>query len=291
MLYLDIAEKQPIDNGEAWVARFDSAHALLTAVNDPAMRAKAKAKGIWSDMRTNERMQDARWSGMDRAFTWDKLEALINDGWSDGAAKVQALAVDVPPAKSVRRRIRWGAEGDAVDQQRVWGGQLDKAWSKARRTSVNAPTVKTIYADITATRNVDAAELFWRGAAVLCLSDLLQAAGYNVEIIAASCSEASYDNVASATFVTVKSALAPLELNTLAATLCCAAFNRGLVFSWRALNSAARLCGSVGESVTARHMGLLPDGAIDGVSKCRSQATAEQWVRDTLAKIEGGERE
>lgn len=273
---------------------FDSVQAAVDVCRD-ADSIKAGKTPEPQIKRALDQLGDGEgWTGLPAGYTFDKLLQLLDEGWQEGASRVQSLDVPVPPARDIRRRVQWREQGDFVDLQRVWGGRLESAWQSARRQKVPALTVKTLCVDIGANCNVPASVLFWRGAAVLCLSDVLTRAGYNVEIIATQAAKCVYTNGDHfAASITVKPATAPLELNSLASVVCCAGFFRGVIFDLMMLNphSCAETC--LGQTVATSEAGIEPAHAVGGTASIRDLESARAWVLKSLAgmgvEIEGGQ--
>jgi len=71
---------------------------------------------------------------------------------------------------------------------------------------------------------VTAEQLFWQGAAAACVTDLLESAGYRVEVYATNCSD--HHNGKTVVRVRVKEADQPTRLDTLAAVMCHAGIYR-----------------------------------------------------------------
>lgn len=118
--------------------------------------------------------------------SWAEFDALLTQGWPVGAEKATALKqeilAEIPPPKSHRRRQRWADEGDDLDIHRVISGQLDTAWRSMRRRDDQAPRVVTIAAQVGGNAMVRPDQMFWQGAALLALTDLLEDAGYRVAV-------------------------------------------------------------------------------------------------------------
>ena len=175
-----------------------------------------------------------RWWGIP---TLDDAIRVCETGWQEGAARIQELTgADLTVQGSrKRRRIARGDFGNEVDLHRIYAGQLDTAWSRPVKQERPALAQVTLLANIGATSNITAKQMFWRGAALLRAADLLASRGHDVEIVgyneknnlfAADKGEwASYS-------VTVKRFGAPLDLPALASTFCLGGFHRYYGFKW-----------------------------------------------------------
>ncbi len=287
MRYLDFASKVDTPLGAAWHAQFNDVQSVVEFCADAGIRATARAQHRFDSAARAIGERGTGWHGMNGAFDYTALCALVRDGWPEGAQKMQALQIDVPRARSIRRRLQWTDAGDSICMQRVYTGQLDRAWQRATRQSAVGTVNKTIVADVCANADVRGHELMWRGAAVLKLSDLLQTAGYNVEIIAADCARGAYERTAEHSIITVKvkDARDPLEINSLAAVVACPAFFRGFLFQVNCANSQRKASDSLGSHGTPESFGIVPDGAIGGVSKVRDADTARAWIIASLKTL------
>lgn len=279
------------EEGKRTVQTFDS---LQDALEASTFSTKAN-KQLWAEVQTGDYGRacggGARWYGLDTNDVGDALPLNVRTatrhGWPEGVARMRealdGIGATLQP-RNVRRVRRWADFGDSVEMSRVWAGRVDVAWQRCERQQRPAAQNVTIAANITALAGVDARALFWRGAAVLKLADLLTTAGYNVRIDAIRQSRNAYeDGAAILQRVTVKEATAPLELNSLAATLCLSGFFRVVFFQCQCLGpGTARQSFGKSETYTST------TGEICGVEACMSAEAARRWVEHSIAKIEGG---
>jgi len=212
----------------------------------------------------------------------------ITHGWPAGVRRMREamddLGEDIARPRSVRRARIKRDHGQEVDMQAMWRGRADIAWTDCTRQVRTTAQVITIAANITALRHVDASALFWRGAAVLKLADMLTEAGYNVRIVAVRKTEKAYqDHRAILQRVTVKEPTAPLDMNALASTVCLSGFFRVVLF----LNQCAVNL-KITESLGNSEVYTAQDGEIAGVERCMSREAARQWVIDAVAQIDSG---
>lgn len=178
-----------------------------------------------------------------------QCERLINTGWDAGAKRLDDLTegyIATRSATDIKRRLIQDDHGDEIDIHKVYGGDLDHAWSRKSRKQRFAPPVITLVAPIGGNCSKTPEELFWRGAAVAKLCDLLSTAGYNVEIIASCC---AYGLVGSGDkrslygdIVQIKESSQPLDLAGVASTICYPGFMRFAMF--KAMASAPFRMGS-----------------------------------------------
>ena len=134
-----------------------------------------------------------RWvTGSDlKPFTgWDGkggLTTQINSAWPKGMAKVESMLKELRGAvtqkpRSRRRRRSWSADtGDDICLERLRAGR-EEFWRHTERKNTDAPTTVTVIVNVAANSDKESTEILWRGAAAICLTELLQEAGYNVEL-------------------------------------------------------------------------------------------------------------
>jgi hypothetical protein len=111
--------------------------------------------------------------------------ALVSEGWTDGARRAATitpqLAAVVPPPREIRRRVKWDETGSELHLDRALAGDWDKAW---RNTGphVSTPRVVSLGCTFGGNANVTAEQMFWTGAQMIVAADLLENAGYAVEV-------------------------------------------------------------------------------------------------------------
>ena len=128
---------------------------------------------------------DERFVG--RKFSnWKELEIACNSDWEDGLAFYDDLRSQldhhvINPPTSIQRTARWSEDdGDEVDLDRLRRGQ--PYWRASHRDHRPGPLSVTIVIDTAADKDVESIKLLWKGAAVACLTEILEKAGYRVEI-------------------------------------------------------------------------------------------------------------
>lgn len=171
----------------------------------------------------------SKWYGV----TPGQIVGTLRDGWTEGAARLSELSEHVlsaSSAESIRRQIVRGSEGDDLDIHRVYCGGLDTAWTKRKRASRTAPPTITLVSILGCAFSIEADRLFWRGAAMAKLSDILQEAGYNVEILAVLAAFGLCKSQDARSLVghviPVKRADMPLDICSVATTICLPGFWR-----------------------------------------------------------------
>jgi hypothetical protein len=253
-----------------WRAHFDSLEEYAKLKPHP-VNEKTLANALASN-------SGERWFGVRDE---KEVRRVVAQGWPDGVARtLEALeSLPVSRAMSIRRRRTRSDFGDHVDMQEVWRGNLSRAWETTARRQIASTAVRTLYVDICDNATTSAAQLFWRGAAALVVSDALSEAGYAVEIVAGMAATGCCTDERGAVWhtVTVKPAHAPLDLNALAATLCLSGYFRVFGFTGTA-NIPYEISCSFGQAV---HPSL--PGAIGGLSEVGDQRKAQEWINATLA--------
>jgi hypothetical protein len=265
------------------------AQTLTVGSNKSKAVSDAEGKGGTGD--------DQAWFG---APSPKVLKERLQRGWPEGANRLQQIATrDINPMSIRRRRVR-GDQGDEIDMQAVWRGDLSRAWTRTRRMSRSgAVRTLTIVCQLGDSAGVGSDKLFWRGAAALKLADALTSAGYNVgiygAITSADCDEGS--KVSATQFVEIKATDAPLDLSALAALTAMPGFFRTSGFAGisAACDMVGRqVCGSLGRPMidqTAKYAEMI--GITNAYIQPRvdSQAAAEKWIDEVMAKIETPELE
>ena len=164
------------------------------------------------------------------------LSILDHGGWEEGAKTMQDLAdyIDVPPPLSIRRHRRRDQQGDSLDIHAVYAGNLERAWERPVRDGGLGRQNITLVASMQGLAHLEARTYLWRGAACLILCDLLTSAGYNVEIWGEyRCAFTSQPKIQNPLVhrIRLKDGRVPVDVSSLASTICLAGFKRVLGFS------------------------------------------------------------
>lgn len=232
-----------------------------------------------------------------------KFREFANGGWADGAKRMREAIgeVEAPIAEDIRRRPRWGEDGDEIDMQRVWTGELDRAWFGCKPANGCAPKYVRLLVHVGALSSVSAEQMFYRGAACSILADALEEAGYRVEIVAYSRSNsveagsggrgrrrrrsASRPDAKYAMTVPVKQSDESLDLERLAVVTAHAAMFRVAVWAHR-LSLPTTISSGMGSTYYGRpEFARDSDVWIDNVWNARE---ARELVLSIVEKIENG---
>jgi hypothetical protein len=164
--------------------------------------------------------------------SWDEAKVLLEKGWPEGAERLRTLAgklaAQVPQAKSIRRKLTWADDGDEICRDRLQSGHIEQCWRTMRRSPFVAPQTVAIETTWGGHYGQTAEELFWQGAAAAVLTDILEEAGYRVEVYANRVSE--WNGKHHCIRVKVKEADMPMRLDGMAAVLCHAGIFRTFGF-------------------------------------------------------------
>lgn len=189
----------------------------------------------YTQRRSSSERNDVFWLGI-RGGT-AAVERAVKHGWSEGRRRaVESIAqITVPKIKNLKRQKARADAGDHLDMQRVYGGDLERAWETTRRdVGVNIRSqLVTLVVNIGALCNVRAEEMYWRGAAALVACDTLERSGRRVEIIAYNYASQVYpgsEHPTGLTVVKVKAFEDAVNLDQLASTLALAGFFRTYIF-------------------------------------------------------------
>lgn len=268
-----------------YLAAIDSAPCAV-ATNEAGRKA-------WHTGETNHEWHGLLGVAKDGESATNATTRLIRDGWQQGVDLMQQVAgaVDVPVPRSVRRRGAWMDQGDEVEMQRVWAGDLDRAWRRTVRLDSTGPRRVRILVDSIANGGVEANVMRWRGVAALRLCDVLVEAGYTVQVESVFCGKSDGHRYRLA--VAVKDYSQPLDLPALAATTALPAFFRALHHEWHYLAAPGEIDG-----VSYYVLEATPEDFQNGDSaavylagqKIKDARQAAAWVAECVRHIDGEEQ-
>jgi hypothetical protein len=253
-------------------------------------------------MRVGQRTNES-WYG---AATPREAMDRASKGWPEGAERVRSMMdeVDAPPPVSLRRKMQRADQGDELDIHEVYRGGLDRAWTRRRRQRSRARMSVRLVAQIGGHRHTTHEEMFWRGAAVLKLAELLEESSYRVEMVGVNQHLIDGHDVSSYCSFVVKEAGAPLDVEQVAGVLCNAGFFRTYGFRDAYAICEHRLADKTqSRTLLARSYVMRGDAVrggnldADGTKtfsvpmRIGSKESAVEWVNKCLAALENGGEE
>lgn len=176
----------PIGEGEklaVWVHRLNP--------EDLVKQAQAPKRGPNAD--EGQRMIDRLTKGSNEysgdfygdVQNFGQIEGLLK-GWSDGAARARKLmdelGCELPMAESTRRRRVVGQDGTDVIVEAWIDKDIDRLFESRKRFTTMGHRIIQIGMSWGGNANRGMAEMFWGGAAALVLTEMLESAGYGVEV-------------------------------------------------------------------------------------------------------------
>lgn len=229
------------------------------------------------------------------APTFTELQRRLREGWPDGSRRLLEIASrDINPASIRRRRVR-ADQGDEVDMQAVWRGDMSRAWTRTRRQNRSGVRSVSIIVNLGASGSVSADRLFWRGASALKLASALTEAGYSVAIYGAASAKNSDENATmdDVQFVSIKDEDQPLDIDRLAALTAMPGYFRTSLFAGVLMScdlrgkAASDGLGRPDDSLFAKAVAMLPIPQTAFIQDpVMDQRSAEAWIDRVLGQIE-----
>lgn len=213
--------------GKTVVQVYDSLLAL-----EQVQPHKCNSEQFEDDLRGKEQRGRLRgeWYGTD---TQERLfEIIRNNRWQDGMQRMQealdGFTMTMPPMPTLKRRRVRGDHGDSIDMSQVWAGHLDTAWTRCAKREVNDKQFVTICYPIVNSAASETDQMFWRGAAILKMADILTEAGYSVQI--AGIHGTVYNGCTGYAVVFSKQAHQPLDVQSLIVPMAFSGYMRTAAF-------------------------------------------------------------
>jgi hypothetical protein len=226
----------------------------------------------------------------------ETLKERLQKGWAEGVEKLEELSTkELASPLSVRRRRFKSDQGDELDMQAVWRGDLSRSWTRTRRQNRVGSRSVSIIINIGDNCGADSTKLFWRGASALKVAEQLSQAGYNVALYGVSSCQGidSSGKQKLAQFVEIKSEDSPLDMDKLAALTAMPGFFRTSMFA--GICFATSKVGKDTDDGLGRnwHEGVeqclktlpIPQNAIIQ-EPVLSKDAAEKWIDKVLQQIE-----
>ena len=225
----------------------------------------------------------------------------VEDGWSAGSSKGSGLSLDIQgtieAVEALRRRPKWGEEGDEMDADRALQGEWDVAFRELRTVRTNGSRIVRIVGPWGGHAGLGEDQLFWTGVQMVVLCDLLEQAGYQTELSGMTCLRQYEDNVVTVSMVTGKEAGEPLRIDHMCAIFAHGGLFRTFGFEMVCLTetptqmSLGHVEHSLGQLQTTvekmkAHGWLDKDAVVIGEAYDRETAIAN--IKSTLHAITGG---
>lgn len=238
-----------------------------------------------------------RWYGTTEGISG--VKEIVSNGWESGQSKINKLAgqIDIPPAKSVRRRTVRGASGQNLNMSAVYAGNLSTCWTSRRRQSQRGISKITMLVSVGDHAGVDSEVLFWKGAAAVKVADILNTAGYTVRITGYSNILSHYRNATTTNnedavySYNVKAHQEVLDVDRTATILALGGFFRYFVFKGFCANERP-VCSGYGYPEDTTPQALIeasePDHIIDGFEKVKDLETAREFIKNKITQLQEG---
>lgn len=164
------------------ILRFDSLHEQQEDLAALIPKLRLLQSGHTS---VAQPQREAQWIGRRFSSIEDYIKAANETSDEDMMIFDMMLAqlrkAEITPPKDMRRVRAWNEDdGEEVDLDRLRVGK--PFWETHRRANRLGPVTVTIMADLAAGAWRDSHTIGWRGAVAVCLTELLEAAGYRVEL-------------------------------------------------------------------------------------------------------------
>lgn len=265
---------------------------VLNSLREYEALRRSEANERHDNWREKESYNGTSWYGVP---TLEECNAIIQAGyWPKGEAQIEssikALRSTAKEATSIKRVTVRGDYGDSYDIHAAMRGEHGRAWSRRAKASRQATTRQvTIQFPLICTGGTDSSKMFWQGAAAIMLSDILQSAGYQVEIIGTHGTRAESGNEFYHA-VTVKSFDAQLDIPALTVIMCLSGYSRTVGFE-AIVSAPDTIMGGLGTAIYDTKYPFEQqgrEGVIGGLyADVSNKKTAEQWIKAAIEKIEG----
>ena len=238
------------------------------------------------------RKDNIRWFGVPGGVA--EVETLRRKGWPEGVKKAREKVGDIgelPMLRSYRRVRRFRNFGDEIRIERVYGGDLNRAWETREREARSGISVGVVRIVVCIGGNfgMRADQLFYRGATAIMLADALERAGISTDIIAYTNDSDLYigrrgrmsDPRHRMDLIKVKQQGQPLDIDAVAAVICLAGYFRHYIFkAWCSMDE--ELPGGLGYLCSELiHTEVRPGDII--IRNVDSADSAKEFIKDALA--------
>lgn len=280
----------PPDNQRAEDSRFNSVIEFLEAVHRHPVVVRGNQYRYQNyigdhDIQSNYDAYGVDYLGFG-CRTGEQVERLIKEGCPKALSKAMELSQfqELVPIDQKRRLTRADL-GDSLDIAAVYSGHHMTAWSKARRRHIIAPQHVDFVVQLCTPWTEPAEWMFWKGAAAVAMSDMLEMSGYVTRIVVARGGPASDKGPFNAVYHTSTRIIAkdygqPIDPSTTGAVLV-PGFTRALIGAWDRLLCPffmPKECFYAGRAI-------VDEGEYEVNMNIHDKETALAWMAETLTKI------
>lgn len=160
-------------------------HIQFDSLDEQTEQVEKQSTLIKSNQHFRELSTNSEWIGRTFYSLEESLKA-IRKPWPEGFKKYEDMLDELrnehlPEPVSIRRTRMWSEEdGNEVSLDRLKVGL--PYWETSHRVHRPGPATVTIVTNIGARAMISHENILWRGAASICLTELLERAGYRVEL-------------------------------------------------------------------------------------------------------------
>lgn len=233
-----------------------------------------------------EQVRRASFTGR-KFHSWQHVQQAMGEVWVEGMQTYESMMSELqgehlPAPQSIRRKRRWSEEdGDEVNVDRLMRGQA--YWDQSHRDHRPGPLNVTLITDVATSACVNHMDILWRGAAAVLLTELLEKAGYRVEMWAATWCLNSHRNGRGTLIATnYKRSGDPLDVSTLINGISGWSYRIVYFGSYHCSNSEP--CNGLGNIQSLRKIQkeITPDEQTILVEDIWSRHAAVDWVKTRL---------
>lgn len=259
--------------------RFDSLREMSEEVTNQATK----------DGRRGPPSTDPSWVGR-AIYDYPTMNRMLNELWPEGMDIYSKMLDELrserlPTPKTIRRQRAWSEEcGDEIDIDRLRRNQ--PYWLTTQRHNRPGPLSVTIISDMTTSSSKSPESILWRGVASVLLTELLESAGYRIELWAACHATRSYyNNDPHASAVCLKRGSDPLDQSTLINAVSGWSF-RTLFFGAFHLYTKSSVDSSYGHPTPLDPLlkEITPDEQLHVANQLWDRSASLSWVRTQLQK-------
>ena len=170
-------------------------------------------------------------------------EIFERQGWQDGADRARAeipslnLGDFAPEAVAMKRRRAFADAGDTLRVEAALSGNWDRAYETRTKKTTRQPVTLSVGCAFGGPGEISHAEMFWNGLQMAALCDLLEGAGWRIELRALKANNFGTTGKIHAQDWTVKQSDQPLRLDTTLALFGHAGVYRS--HGWAALSASS----------------------------------------------------